>query len=105
MIDMGEVTLEGAKHHPLRNVLTRAIGTQERLEEVDVFSFEIKSADRFLLCSDGLTDMVSGVTIASILNGAKDLESTVGELMHVAIQNGGKDNVTLVAIDVNASKS
>jgi serine/threonine protein phosphatase PrpC len=49
--------------------------------------------------------MVSGVTIASILNGAKDLESTVGELMHVAIQNGGKDNVTLVAIDVNASKS
>lgn len=105
MIDMGEVTPGGAKHHPLRNVLTRAIGTQERLEEVDVFSFEVKSADRFLLCSDGLTDMVSGEAIASILNGGKDLESTARELMHAAIQNGGKDNVTLVAIDVNASKS
>lgn len=98
MIDMGEETPETAKNHPLRNVLTRAVGTQERLTEVDSISISVALGDRFLLCSDGLNDMVTKDEIYSIMYSFNDPRLSAIELINAAIMNGGKDNVTVITV-------
>ena len=65
MIDEGELTPESAAHHPLRKMLTCALGTQEPLEKVDTAVVDAAAGDHFLLCSDGLHNMISSETIAA----------------------------------------
>lgn len=98
MIDMGEEKPEAAKYHPLRSVLTRAIGTRERLTTVDTRYLSVALNDRFLLCSDGLHDMVTQDEICSIMNTFEDPQLSAIELINAAMMNGGRDNVTVVTI-------
>lgn len=102
MIDEGELTPEAAIKHPLRSVLTRAVGTQESLEEVEIRTEDATLGDRFLLCSDGLHDMVSFEEIAATLKDGIDPKQSAEQLLNAALRNGGRDNVTIISIHLSA---
>ena len=89
-----------AAHHPLRHVLTRSVGTPERLESVETSIFEILGGDRFLLCTDGLHDMLSLRGIRTLLLRHGDPKAAAERLLHGALKNGGRDNVTLIVVDL-----
>jgi PPM family protein phosphatase len=100
MIEEKVLSEERAAHHPLRHVLTRSVGTPERLENVDISVFEIFPGDRFLLCTDGLHDMLSFREIRSIIRRPSGPQAAAGQLLAAALKNGGRDNVTLIVVDL-----
>jgi PPM family protein phosphatase len=92
----GRLTDEQALQHPQRSIITRALGP-EREVDVDTMTFSARPDDVVLLCSDGLTTMVSDERIAEMLRTEPDLESTVSRLVREANDAGGRDNITVVA--------
>ncbi len=94
-IDQGLLTPEAAKKHHLRNIITRSGGIHEQLAR-DLMRGEIISGDLFLLCSDGLTDMVPDVAISAVLSFPQDLSKKGEKLIEMAKDAGGYDNVTVV---------
>ncbi len=100
MIEEGELSPDEAVYHPLRNMLTRALGTQEPLEEIEIDRLNIAHGDCFLLSSDGLHGLVSVNTIEDILKRQLPPEQTAQELLQTALENGGKDNITIIVIHV-----
>lgn len=98
LIDMGEITEEEALVHPKRNVLTKALGTSENLE-VEVGQVSAKVGKKFLLCSDGLTNMVKNEEIRDIVKD-NELENAAELLLDKAISNGGIDNITIIIIEI-----
>jgi PPM family protein phosphatase len=94
-VDQGLITAAEARKHPLRNVILRAVGTNEVLV-VDLIRGEILAGDLFLLCSDGLTDMVEEDVILQVLAGRPSLPHKADKLVELANSNGGYDNVTVV---------
>jgi protein phosphatase len=98
MIAEGDLTPESAKTHPFRNMLTRAVGTQEPLEEVQTRILDIAAGDRFLLSSDGLHNLVSDLQIASTLKGGIDPRDSAEHLLAAALEKGGNDNVTIIVV-------
>jgi serine/threonine protein phosphatase PrpC len=91
----GQISPEAAEHHPQRSIITRALGPEPDVE-VDTYTVPGRPGDVFLLCSDGLTSMVSDEEVASILRGADSLATAADELVRAANQSGGKDNITVV---------
>jgi len=92
----GFITPEQARVHPLRNVVTRALGVREDVK-VDISSHILIKGDLYMLCSDGLSGMLSVTEIESILvSGADDLKSCVETLIKKANEKGGDDNITAV---------
>lgn len=100
MIEEGELTPESAANHPLRNMLTRVLGTREALEKVDTGIVDAAPGDRFLLCSDGLHNMMSADTIIAIMKSQTDPKKSAEKLLQKALQNGGKDNITIIVIHI-----
>jgi protein phosphatase len=100
MIEEGELTEDAAADHPLRSVLTRAVGTPEPLETPEIKLLEIKPGDRFLLASDGLHDMVAFADIKIILTRPGGPQTSAQDLLTAALKNGGKDNVTVIVVDI-----
>lgn len=98
MIDEGEMTEGDVGTHPLRNMLTQALGTEEPLQTVFSDVVPVEPGDSFLLCSDGLTNMVSDKTIIEVLGNNADPRKIVDLLVEKAIENGGKDNVTVIVL-------
>jgi protein phosphatase len=94
-VDQGLITREAAKTHALRNVVLRAVGTQPSIE-LDIVRGKILPDDIFLLCSDGLTDMVEDEDIRQILTSASGLDDKVDRLIEAAKSAGGHDNITVV---------
>jgi len=97
MIAKGLMTEEEAEHSLNRHMLTRALGTEYGIE-VDAGYTPLTEGDVVLICSDGLTNMLTDEEIASILNGIVELETKADELVTRALQNGGHDNVTIVLL-------
>src|SRR5262249_42687088 len=95
----GRLTDEQAEEHPQRSIITRALGPEPSVN-VDTMTFPARDGDVFLLCSDGLTTMVSDDQIQEILTNAKSLRSAVSRLIDAANQGGGRDNITAVAFRV-----
>jgi len=94
----GLIDLEQARTHPLRNVVTRALGGKEDLQ-VDLQVLELADRDLLLLCSDGLTSMVSDEEILGILQASgDDMQEASRELIAAANRSGGEDNITAVLI-------
>jgi PPM family protein phosphatase len=91
----GQISPEAAEHHPQRSIITRALGPEPDVE-VDTYTVPGRPGDVFLLCSDGLTGMVSDDEVASILRGADSLQEAADALVRAANQSGGKDNITVV---------
>ena len=91
----GQITPEAAEHHPQRSIITRALGPEPDVE-VDTYTLAGREGDVFLICSDGLTSMISDEEVASILRSAGSLEEAADELVRAANQSGGKDNITVI---------
>ena len=100
MIEEGELSPDEAVNHPLRNMLTRALGTQEPLEEIEIGRLNIAHGDCFLLSSDGLHSLVPVNTIEDILMRQLHPKQTAEELLQAALGNGGKDNITIIVIHI-----
>ena len=99
MVRQGELTPEEAAVHPHRHVLTRALGIEAEVA-LDIWEMAAEIGDRFLLCSDGLTNELPDAEIADILARATDPQAAVSELVGRARGHGGMDNVTVVVADV-----
>ena len=97
LVRNGEITPEEARVHPMKNVLTQAVGAVAELY-VDAANFSMNKGDMFLLCTDGLTNMVDDQTIKKILQSASD---PAEELIEAALAAGGKDNVTVIVAGVD----
>jgi PPM family protein phosphatase len=95
----GRLTEEQAEEHPQRSIITRALGPEPDVN-VDTMTFPARDGDVFLLCSDGLTTMVSDEEIREILVDSKSLRVAVSRLVDAANQGGGRDNITAVAFRV-----
>jgi protein phosphatase len=99
LVNEGILTPEEARVHPRRNIVTRAMGI-ERSVMVDVFSHLVRTGDRLVLCSDGLVDEVADADIAVVLRQHSDPQDTAEALVMVANANGGRDNTTVVVVDI-----
>jgi protein phosphatase len=91
----GQITPEAAEHHPQRSIITRALGPEPDVE-VDTYTLAGREGDLFLICSDGLTSMISDDEVGSILRSAATLDEAAGALVLAANQSGGKDNITVI---------
>lgn len=93
MLDRGEITEEEAKHHPIKNYITRALGVKDRIS-VDFTTEDFCENDIFLMCSDGLSNMIESDSLKELIKCADD--DTCNKLVDTANSNGGKDNITVV---------
>jgi protein phosphatase len=100
-VRLGRLDPAEALRSPLRNVITRALGTQSSVTP-DIFEIEIEPGDLFLLCSDGLTRELSDASIESLLRVGAPLEELCSGLVSAANQAGGHDNITCLLVRVDA---
>jgi serine/threonine protein phosphatase PrpC len=100
LLKSGKLSPEEAEAHPQRSVITRALGTDPDVD-ADTFTIEAKTGDVFLLCSDGLTDMVSEREIQELVERSReDLNAALKSLVRAANRSGGEDNITVVAFEI-----
>lgn len=97
LVRRGELSAEEARVHPMKNVLTQAVGAVTNLK-IDKAQFPVERGDIFLLCTDGLTNMVDDATVAKILQTASEPAEA---LIDAALRAGGKDNVTVIVAGVD----
>src|SRR5882757_3156544 len=99
LVDEGRITEEEATTHPQRSLLMRALGSAEHVEP-DLSIREVRVGDRYLICSDGLSGVVSHQTLEDTLAGYQAPHETVQELIQLALRGGGPDNITCIVADV-----
>jgi serine/threonine protein phosphatase PrpC len=99
LVRRGQISAEEAEDHPQRSIITRALGIEGEVT-VDHFSWPVRDGDVFLLCSDGLTGMVSDAGVAEILAGAPSLAVAAQQLVAAANEAGGRDNITVILFRV-----
>jgi serine/threonine protein phosphatase PrpC len=95
LLRRGKLTEEQAAEHPQRSIITRALGPEPEVE-VDRFTYSVRAGDIVLLCSDGLTSMISEQRIADVLRSNESLERAAEQLIDEANAAGGRDNITVV---------
>lgn len=98
MVRLGEIQEEEAINHPDKNIITRALGVTRSLD-VDFFDLEIQPDTMILMCSDGLSNMVTNEEIADLLGRPGNLKEKGKALIRLANANGGKDNIAVVLIE------
>ena len=100
LLKSGRLSPEEALSHPQRSVITRAIGTEPDVD-VDTFTVDARAGDLFLLCSDGLTDMITDEEILGLVDQEEaDLDTAARRLVEAANRSGGGDNITVVAFAI-----
>ena len=98
MVRLGELAPEEAEHHPDRNIITRAVGTEESID-IDFFDLKLEKGQCFLMCSDGLSNMVENEEIFNTVKEAEESgEDPSQKLIEKANENGGKDNIAAVVV-------
>lgn len=103
MVRSGVLTKEEAKHHPDRNIITRAVGV-EHVAVPDFFEYDLKQGQYILLCSDGLSNMLDDEEILSIISTENEIDQKVHSLIDMANKKGGSDNITALLIDWNSAR-
>lgn len=103
MVRRGEVEPEAARRHPDKNIITRAVGAAPTVQ-ADFFEVDLKESDVVLMCSDGLTNMVTDEEVCRIIHEASDLEEAGRMLVEEANKNGGTDNITVVLIQPDSDE-
>lgn len=98
----GEITAQEAFKHPQKNIILRAVGAEDELE-ADCFTMELTADTKLLLCSDGLSDMVDDRQISEILQAHETAEAAEA-LLEAALDNGGRDNISLILIDLTPTE-
>jgi len=96
----GQLTMEEAKVHPMSNLITQSLGSPQEMPNPEIKIFDIRQGDRILLCSDGLNTMVEDEEILQLVLQHKSLKKSSEELIKKALENGGKDNVTVLEIEL-----
>ena len=99
LVKIGSITKEEAEVHPKKNIITRAIGVREDVEP-DIVIADIKEGDKILLCTDGLSNMVSNKEMEKILTTECSTEEKVKKLVLLANHKGGLDNISLILIEI-----
>lgn len=99
-IDAGLITLEQAATSNIKNLVTRALGVEE-LVLLEINEHQAEPGDIYLMCSDGLSDMVDDGAIAKIVAEGADLEQTAAQLIDAANHNGGRDNISVLMVEVS----
>ncbi|KFG07185.1 protein phosphatase [Streptomyces scabiei] len=99
LVDEGRITEEEATTHPQRSLLMRALGSGDHVEP-DLSIREVRAGDRYLICSDGLSGVVSHQTMEDTLASYQGPQETVQELIQLALRGGGPDNITVIIADV-----
>lgn len=97
LVKNGQITLEEADHHPRRNWITRALGTEPSVE-VDLYEYSWRPGDTILICSDGLSGLVDSSDILRIIKTHAELDAAAEHLIQSALSEGGDDNVTVVLL-------
>ncbi len=100
LVDEGRLSPEEAEHHPNKNVLMRVLGDVDASPELDVFEVPVTAGERWLFCSDGLTDVVTVPTIRKTLEETESLEETVDRLVDLTLKGGAHDNVTVIVFEI-----
>ncbi|EYR65088.1 serine/threonine protein phosphatase [Actinotalea ferrariae CF5-4] len=100
LVSTGKITAEEAEHHPQRSVLLRVLGDFDMDIAPDMSVREARPGDRWLLCSDGLSGVVSAETLATTLLELTDVDACADQLVRLALRGGGPDNITVVVGDV-----
>lgn len=100
LLRSGTLDAQGARSYPYRNIITRALGTQASVR-CDTLEEERRPGDRWLLCSDGLTEQLDDLAIKKLLL-LEDLEAVAEGLLQAALEDGGRDNISLIVLEVPA---
>ena len=98
LVDDGRLSPEDAERHPQRSVITRALGIDPEVE-FDLFTYKLQVGDRLLLCSDGLSDVVEPAQIRNVLLRVRSAQKAARQLVTVANEQGGPDNITVIVVD------
>lgn len=93
----GQITIEDAQNHPRKNIVSRALGTSEDVD-VDIQSLSIEDNDKVLLCSDGLTDKINNSELKEIFISDNTMDKTAQDLVDLANDRGGEDNISLIIL-------
>lgn len=104
LVRVGQISKDDADHHPRKNVLLKALGTEEQVS-ADVRTIEWEKGDRLLLCSDGLSNKLSDDELKEMLQKSADIEQTGRSLIDLANERGGEDNISLILIKYDDSAS
>ena len=104
LVRSGRLSPEEAESHPQRSVITRALGTEPDVD-VDTFTVEAEPGDIYLLCSDGLTDMISTRDILAAVEASDDLDDAARALVEAANAGGGEDNITVVLFQIGRRRT
>ena len=106
--EIGDLTEEEAMNHPQRNIISRDVGSSFLEEQdtsyVEVASYPLESKNQLLLCSDGLCDMITSKRMSQILSLGRPVEEKVRMLIDAALDAGGRDNVTVVLVDIESDE-
>lgn len=102
MVKHGILSMEEARHHDDKNVILRAVGTQPEVDVEISEPFAVEMGDVFLLCSDGLSDMLDDEAIEEIMRAETDVHAASERLIAEAKENGGHDNVTVCVLRIGA---
>lgn len=103
MVRLGGINAEEAKHHPDKNIITRAIGASEEVE-IDFFEYHLQLGDVILMCTDGLSNMVEDEMLFRIVKSSRDVVEAVERLINEANTNGGNDNIGVVVAEPFANE-
>lgn len=101
LVKTGQISKEDAEHHPRKNVLLRALGTEKEVK-LDMKTITVDAHDQLLLCSDGLSNKVSEQTMTDILMSNRPLKEKAETLVRLANEHGGEDNITLVIVQFSS---
>ena len=105
MIDAGELSIEEARQHPRRNIVTQCLGQNEQALEVGRVQGSLAPGELLLLCSDGLTGELNDEQIQEVCAGAATLDALVEQLIGLANQLGGKDNISCIVLGRSMAES
>lgn len=98
MVRLGEISQEDARNHPDKHIITRALGAGETVD-IDFFDFKIDENSSILMCSDGLSNMVTDCEIQQVVAGEADIRARGDTLIRLANEHGGKDNIAVILIE------
>lgn len=99
MVKNGNITEREARIHPQKNIITRALGIDDRVR-ADYFEISVETSDIVLMCTDGLTNMIEDDDIEYIVKHSSSIEKAVEVLVAKANENGGYDNITVILAEV-----
>ncbi|HLS35118.1 MAG TPA: Stp1/IreP family PP2C-type Ser/Thr phosphatase [Bacillota bacterium] len=97
LVKSGQISTEDAEHHPRKNIVLKALGTEETVR-ADIKSLSWEKGNQLLLASDGLTDKISNEELAEFLNEDEELENIGTQMIQMANERGGEDNISLIVI-------